>query len=45
MPDPIRLSRLIAQSPPGSSATATILRDGAAREIPILLGEKPDRLQ
>jgi S1-C subfamily serine protease len=44
MPDPIRLSRLIAQSPPGSSATATVLRDGATREIPIVLGERPDRL-
>jgi serine protease Do len=45
MPDPIRLSRLIAQSKPGSSATATIVRDGTVREIPLVLGEKPDRFQ
>jgi serine protease Do len=41
--DPVGLSRLVARTPAGQSATAVVHRDGTSREIQVTVGEQPDR--
>ncbi|MHB8955550.1 MAG: S1C family serine protease [Pirellulaceae bacterium] len=39
--DPIEFSRLVAQSPIGSHAQVTAIRDGREMKLPLVVGERP----
>ena len=39
--DPIQFSRIVAQSPVGSKAEVTVIRDGREMKLPLVVGERP----